>query len=207
MFSLQAVISFSAWEKSHDSTPMIFFLEHKMRPLLSWVGFHLSYLNNCSSCVSGLESCYNFSHHCNHFKIFLLAYFAPILFEVQKNGNWTDKIQSFELPFDMPVNSLDQNVNELEIGLFHLHSRWLKFTFWTSKFSSSYRSNWTGIWTGNSNGSWTCKQSSHFRTAKGWDERKSYILFHVKPQQTDFEMMLKCCWNSSELVICKWWTD
>ena len=25
---------------------------------------------------------------------------------------------------------------------------------------------WTGIWTGNSNGSWTDKQSSHFSTAK-----------------------------------------
>ena len=87
-----------------------------------------------------------------------------ILFEVQTNGNWTEKSQSFELPFDMPVNSLDRNVNELEIGSFHLHSRWLKFTFWTSKFSSSYRSNWTGIWTGNSNGSWTDKQSPHFST-------------------------------------------
>ena len=30
--------------------------------------------------------------------------------------------------------------------------------FWT-------RSNWTGVWTGNSNGSWTDKQSSHFNTA------------------------------------------
>ena len=30
----QAVISFSAWEKSCDSTPRIFFLEHKMRHYL-----------------------------------------------------------------------------------------------------------------------------------------------------------------------------
>ena len=33
------------------------------------------------------------------------------------------------------------------------------FTFWSSQFTSSSRSNWTGIWTGiwtsNSNGSWT----------------------------------------------------
>ena len=33
--ALQAVISISAWEKSRDSTPRIFFLEHKMRPLMS----------------------------------------------------------------------------------------------------------------------------------------------------------------------------
>ena len=30
--ALKAVISFSAWVKSRDSTPRIFFLEHKMRP-------------------------------------------------------------------------------------------------------------------------------------------------------------------------------
>ena len=30
--ALQVVISLSAWEKSRDSTPRIFFLEHKMRP-------------------------------------------------------------------------------------------------------------------------------------------------------------------------------
>ena len=158
------------------------------------VAFHLSYLSNCSSWVSGLESCYNFINFSYHFKIFLLAYFAPILFEVQKNGNWTDKSQSF----DMPVNSLDRNVNELEIGSFHLHSRWLKFTFWTSEFSSSYRSNWTGIWTGNSNGSWTGKQPSHFISVC-----KSYITFHVKNAKNKF--WNDCCWNSSELVICKWW--
>ena len=38
-------------------------------------------------------------------------------------------------------------------------------TFLTSQFSSS-SSNWTGTWTGNSNGSWTDTQSSHFSTAK-----------------------------------------
>ena len=37
-------------------------------------------------------------------------------------------------------------------------------TFWTSQFGS--RSNWTGIWTGNSKGSWTDKQSSHFSRVK-----------------------------------------
>ena len=39
-------------------------------------------------------------------------------------------------------------------------------TFWTNQFGSSSRSNWIGIWTGNSNGIWTDKQSSHFSTAK-----------------------------------------
>ena len=39
-------------------------------------------------------------------------------------------------------------------------------TFWSSQFPSSSRSNWTGIWTGNSNGTWTDKQSSHVSTAK-----------------------------------------
>ena len=40
------------------------------------------------------------------------------------------------------------------------------FTFWSSQIAFSSRSNWTGIWTGNSNGTWTDKQSSHFSTAK-----------------------------------------
>ena len=40
------------------------------------------------------------------------------------------------------------------------------YTFWSSKSPSSSRSNWNGIWTGNSNRSWTDKQSSHFSTAK-----------------------------------------
>ena len=40
------------------------------------------------------------------------------------------------------------------------------FTFWYSLFASSCRSNWTGIWTSNSNGTWTDKQSCHFSTAK-----------------------------------------
>jgi hypothetical protein len=39
-------------------------------------------------------------------------------------------------------------------------------TFWTCQFGSRSRSNWTSIWTGNSNGSWTDKQSSHFSTVK-----------------------------------------
>ena len=31
-------------------------------------------------------------------------------------------------------------------------------TLWTSQFGSSSKSNWSGIWTGNSNASWTDKQ-------------------------------------------------
>ena len=40
------------------------------------------------------------------------------------------------------------------------------FTFWTSQFTSSSRCNWTGISTGNSNGSWTDKHWCHFSKAK-----------------------------------------
>ena len=50
--------------------------------------------------------------------------------------------------------------------IYILDSSKKSITFWTSRFGSSSRSNWTGIWTGNSNGSWTDKQSSHFNTAK-----------------------------------------
>ena len=39
-------------------------------------------------------------------------------------------------------------------------------SFWSSKLASSSRSNWTGIWIVNSNGSWTDTHSSHFSTAK-----------------------------------------
>ena len=65
--------------------------------------------------------------------------------------------------------------------------------FWTSKFSSSSESNRTSIWTGNSNGSWTDKQSSHFSTSKK-DEFKSYILFHVKTTTNRF-------WNDAEMLL------
>ena len=41
-------------------------------------------------------------------------------------------------------------------------SNFSSITFWTSKFGSSSRSNWTDNW----NGSWTDKQLSHFSTAK-----------------------------------------
>ena len=61
------------------------------------------------------------------------------------------------------------------------------FTFWSIKLASSSRSNWTGVWTGNSNGSWADKQSSHFRlsTAKGI-RVKATFLFMLQSQQTNF---------------------
>ena len=40
------------------------------------------------------------------------------------------------------------------------------FTFWTNQFTYSSRCNGTSISTGNSNGSWNDKHSSHFSTAK-----------------------------------------
>ena len=40
------------------------------------------------------------------------------------------------------------------------------FTFWSSQFATSSRSNWNSIWIGNSNGTWTDQQTSHFSTAK-----------------------------------------
>ena len=36
---------------------------------------------------------------------------------------------------------------------------------------------------------------------------KDTFFFMQKPQQTDFEMVLKFRWNPSELVVCKWWMD
>ena len=49
------------------------------------------------------------------------------------------------------------------------------FTFGSSKLASSSRSNWTGIWTGNSNGSWTDKHSSHFSTAKEMSVKATFF--------------------------------
>ena len=80
------------------------------------------------------------------------------------------------------------------------------FTFWTSQFTSSSRCNWNGIWTGNSKGSWTDKHSNHFSTQKEISVKATFF-FMQKPQQTNFEMMLKCCQNPSELVISKQWMD
>ena len=52
--------------------------------------------------------------------------------------------------------------NTLTIGCFIYildSSNSISFTFWSSQFACSSRSNWTSIWTGNSNGTWTDKQS------------------------------------------------
>ena len=48
-------------------------------------------------------------------------------------------------------------------------------TFWTSQFGSSSRSNWIGIWTGNSNGIRTDKQSSHFSTVKEMSVKATFF--------------------------------
>ena len=66
-------------------------------------------------------------------------------------------------------------------------------TFRSSQFASSSGSNWTGIWTGNSNGAWTDKQSSHFSTAKEI-RVKNCILFHVKNTTDKF-------WNDGEMIV------
>ena len=50
------------------------------------------------------------------------------------------------------------------------------FTFWS-------RSKWRGIWTSNSNGSWTDKNPSHFTTAKETSVKATFF-FIQKPQQT-----------------------
>ena len=48
-------------------------------------------------------------------------------------------------------------------------------TFWSSQFPSRSRSKWTSIWTGNSNGSWTDKQSSHFSTVKEMSVKATFF--------------------------------
>ena len=65
------------------------------------------------------------------------------------------------------------------------------------QFGSSSRSNWTGIWTGNSNGSWTDKQSPHFSTVKISD---CYIPFHVTITTNRF-------WNDGEMMLNSLWTS
>jgi hypothetical protein len=42
----------------------------------------------------------------------------------------------------------------------------ISFTFWSSQFASSSRSNWSGIWNGDSNSSWMDKHSYHFSNPK-----------------------------------------
>ena len=34
------------------------------------------------------------------------APFAPISFEVKRNDNWTDNIQSFDLSIEIPLNTI-----------------------------------------------------------------------------------------------------
>ena len=65
-------------------------------------------------------------------------------------------------------------------------------TFWSSQFSSSSRCNWTGIWTGNSNGSWTDKQLSHFNIVKE---------IFVKTTFISCKNFLKWCLNLVEILL------
>ena len=67
------------------------------------------------------------------------------------------------------------------------------FSFWSSQLASCSRSNWTGVWNGNSNGTWTDKQSSHFSTAKE-------IIFHVTITTNKF-------WNDAEMMLKSFWTS
>ena len=69
------------------------------------------------------------------------------------------------------------------------------FSFWSSRFAFSFRSNWNGVSNRWSNGSWTNKHSYHFSTAK-----------EIRVNCTFFFKLLKWCWNHSQLVIFKWWT-
>ena len=78
------------------------------------------------------------------------------------------------------------------------------FTFWSSQFASSSRSNWTSTWIGTSNGTWSDKQSSHFRTVKEITVKATFF-FILPSQQTNLKMMLKWSWNHSELV--QWFTE
>ena len=71
-------------------------------------------------------------------------------------------------------------------------------TFWTSKFSCSSRSNWIG----NSNASWTDKQSSHFSTAKATARAMTVKATVISCKNTTHKL-----WNPTELVICKWWIE
>ena len=48
------------------------------------------------------------------------------------------------------------------------------------------------------------EHSSHFSTAKEISAKASFF-FMYKLRLTNFERMLKWCWNPSELIICKWW--
>ena len=68
------------------------------------------------------------------------------------------------------------------------------FTFWSSQLASNSRSNWTGTWTGNSNGTWTDKKSSHFSTAIDIPKCKGYILFYVTITTNKF-------WNDAEILL------
>ena len=71
-------------------------------------------------------------------------------------------------------------------------------TFWTSQFGSSSRSNWIG----NSNDSWTDKQSSHFSTTKDMSEKLSSFSGKNHNKQ-----ILKGCWNVVEILLNKSFTN
>ena len=72
-------------------------------------------------------------------------------------------------------------------------SNYSSFKFWTGQFTSSS--------TGNSNGTWNDKHSSHFSTAK--EIRVKAIFFFSCNNHN--KQILKWCWNP--LVIFKWWAD
>ena len=71
-------------------------------------------------------------------------------------------------------------------------------TFWSSELASSFRSNWTNIWTSNSNGTWTDKHSSQFSTAKEMSVKATF--FYVKTTTNKF-------WNDAEMMLKSFWTS
>ena len=143
---------------------------HTMACRISGLGFDFSFKFIWARCECIQISL--LSRH-NIIKIFLLK-IGPNTFQVwnltltswgskcqrycdKKEGkNLSDAIHNGVKVF---MNSLIKIHTRLQGSFIYIldSSNSISILFWPSKFSSSSRSNWTGIWTGNSYGSWTDK--------------------------------------------------
>ena len=127
-----------------------------------------------------------------HFiQIFDNIYFSQILFWFYLDQIWVKSIESEFFRHGRASKVMGCFIYILD------SSNSSSITFWTNQFgSSSSRRNWTSIWTGNSNGSWTDKQSSYFSTVK--EMSVNATLFSCKNHN---KQILKWFWNVVEIAL------
>ena len=135
--------------------------------------------NSCSSCSSNIGALGRtrmFPSLMNHQMISTFKFCSPVLLRIQRNQNWKKiwKLPKWHfwtrawnskcfLAERLFLKCYEDDIYIKGCFIYILDSsNSSSFKFWSSQFATSSRSNWTG----NSNGTWTDKQTSHFSKKK-----------------------------------------